>query len=77
MFSFVKIVSLVALVAPVLVSSAAIGAQCNDYCDVSKETITGLDKTTPALEVPKNPPVFWLIGIGTQNYTCGADGKFA
>jgi len=77
MFSFVKIVSLVALVAPVLVSSAAIGPVCNDFCDVSKETIPGLDKTTPALVPPKNAAAFWLIGIGTQNYTCGADGKFA
>ena len=76
MFSFVKIVSLVALVAPVLVSSAAVGV-CNEFCDVSKETIVGLDKTTPQLLAPTKALVFWLLGVGTQNYTCGADGKFA
>lgn len=44
-------------------------------CDVSNAKID-LPYNQTALAQPKETPSFIGVGIGTQNYTCGANGKY-
>ncbi|KAJ3538784.1 hypothetical protein NMY22_g5024 [Coprinellus aureogranulatus] len=62
--------------ATALLAISALAAPLTPSCSTEKAVLTVPGGQT-ALAQPSGAPSFVLLGVGVQNYTCGADGKFA
>ncbi|TEB36552.1 hypothetical protein FA13DRAFT_1786951 [Coprinellus micaceus] len=62
--------------ATALLAISALAAPVTPTCSTEK-AIMALPDSQTLLAKQSGPPSFALLGVGVQNYTCGADGKFA
>jgi hypothetical protein len=62
--------------AAVLLAASALAAPLAPSCSTAKALMT-LPAADTKLAKQTGAPSFALLGVGIQNYTCGADGKYA
>lgn len=64
------------ILATTLLAISALAAPLTPSCSTEK-AVMSLPEGQTLLAKQTGPPSFALLGVGVQNYTCGADSKFA